>query len=91
MLVTLASPGSESYKAVEKAVVADADAGRHAPRTVGRYGRTGVLVTRRADSVRAGLKEIMKEMASLLDRACGKNQVKCSWEVDMKLYILSFP
>lgn len=91
MLVTLASPGSESYNAVEKAVVADADPGGHRRRMVGRYGRAGVPITKRADGAQAKLKEIMKEMASLLEKACGENQVACSWEGIMKSYILSFP
>lgn len=91
MLVTLASPGSESYKAVEKAVVADMDPGAYRRRTVGRYGRAGVPITRRADGAQAGLKGIMKEMAPLLEKVCGENQVACSWEEIMKSYILSFP
>lgn len=91
ILATLARPGSESYMAVEKAVLADADAGGHRHRTVGRYGRVGVPITRRADGARAELKKIMKQMAPLLEKACGENQMACSWEEIMKPYILSFP
>jgi hypothetical protein len=90
MLVKLASPDSDSYKAVEKAVLADADtdSGAHERR---RYLPAGVPMSRRADSVQDGLKEIMKGIGNLLDEVCGEGQAACSWEVAMKAYILSFP
>jgi hypothetical protein len=90
MLVKLASPESDSYKAVEKAVLADADAdgGAHKRR---RYGRARVSLSRRADGVQNGLKKIMEGVGKLLEKACGEGQAACSWEVAMKAYILSFP
>jgi hypothetical protein len=90
MLVKLASPDSDSYKAVEKAVLADADtdSGAHERR---RYLPAGVPMSRRTDSVQDGLKEIMKGIGNLLDEVCGEGQAACSWEVAMKAYILSFP
>lgn len=90
MLVKLASPDSDSYKAVEKAVLADADtdSGAHERR---RYWPARTPMSRRADSVQDGLKEIMMGIANQLEKACGKDQAACSWEVAMKAYILSFP
>lgn len=90
MLETLSSPGSDSYKAVEKAVVADAgaDDSAHTRRMV---GRMRIAMVKRAGSVQDELKEIMSEIAPLLKKACGEGLAACSWEMAMKAYILSFP
>jgi hypothetical protein len=88
MLVTLSSPGSDSYKAVERAVLMDAGGGERNRR---RYERAAVPMSRRADSLQDGLKTIMEEIAKLLEEACGDGLAACSWEVAMKEFILSFP
>jgi hypothetical protein len=87
MLVTLSSPGSDSYKAVERAVLADAGGGERNRR----YGRAAVPMSRRADSLQDGLRAIMEEIEKLLEEACGEGLAACSWEVAMKEFILSFP
>ncbi|KAI0355908.1 hypothetical protein OH77DRAFT_1424178 [Trametes cingulata] len=53
---------------------------------------------KRAQDVQAGLKSIMAQVHGLLGDACGANGVEdtnglpeCSWETEMKEYILSFP
>ena len=87
MLVTLSSPGSDSYKAVERAVLADAGGGERNRR----YGRAAVPMSRRTDSLQDGLRAIMEEIEKLLEEACGEGLAACSWEVAMKEFILSFP
>lgn len=90
MLVALAKPGSESYKAVEKAV--KADAGRdHQSQAAKRYGIAGASRCKRAHEFDTGLEEIMEEVGPLFKQACGAGLAACSWEVAMKEFILSFP
>jgi hypothetical protein len=86
-LVGLSSPESDSYKAVEKAVLADVQGGGQTRR----YIRIGVPIIRRADDAQARLKQILAKMANLLLKVCGEGYAACSWEVAMKQYILSFP
>lgn len=90
MLVTLASPGGPTYNEVKKAVLADAGTA-HKSRMNRRYGPVGISRCKRADDLEAGLKNILKKIPSLLEKACGEGQVSCSWEAAMKAYILSFP
>jgi hypothetical protein len=87
--VRLASPDSDSYKAVKKAVLADADPDGNAHTR--RYLRANVPMSRRADRVQDELEEIMRRIKDLLEKVCGEDQAACSWEVAMKAYILSFP
>ena len=90
MLVALTKPGSETYKAVEKAVKADA-VKNHQTQTPKRYGIAGVSRCKRAHDFDTELEEIMKEVGPLFKQACGAGLVACSWEAKMKEYILSFP
>jgi hypothetical protein len=90
LLVKLASPGSDSYKAVEKAVLADADVDGGAHERM-RYQRATVSMHRRADSVQDGLRDILEGIGKLLGIACGEGLAACSWEEAMKVFILSFP
>jgi len=87
LLMKLSSPGSDSYKAVEKAVLADVHGGAHNRR----YVHVEVPMTRRAEDVQARLAAILGKIGSLLRRACGEGYAACSWEEAMKAYILSFP
>lgn len=87
MLVALAQPGSETYKAVEQVVKADA-VKNHQAQAVKRYGASRC---KRAHDFDMELGEIMKEVGPLFKQACGTGLAACSWEAEMKEYILSFP
>ncbi|KAI0370597.1 hypothetical protein BV20DRAFT_944003 [Pilatotrama ljubarskyi] len=106
LLQELATPGTDTYKQVEQAVMDAAasspgDRRRGYSRIYSRELTDATLVPvflKRAQDVQAGLRSIMAQIHGLLGDACGANGVeetnglpKCNWEAEMKAYILSFP
>ncbi|KAA1472509.1 hypothetical protein DENSPDRAFT_838798 [Dentipellis sp. KUC8613] len=101
ILETHGSPGSDAYQQTEDAVVRAASG---PARMVRRYMRSGVdagrdeYVKKREEDVKRGLRDIMKQIPTLLQKACGGRAAdspdglpECSWEDTMKEFILSYP
>ncbi|THH19276.1 hypothetical protein EW146_g1852 [Bondarzewia mesenterica] len=119
LLKDLSTPGSESYRKVENAVVKAAAMRRmvrwyrfgHAAAASGHPGpdmeegegpevmmRNFPYVLKREENVKEGLKNIMSQVPVLLEKSCGGRATddegalpRCSWEDEMKEYILTFP
>ncbi|KAH9941812.1 uncharacterized protein BXZ73DRAFT_88218 [Epithele typhae] len=107
LLQALSTPGTETYDAVERAVLdaADKDPKRAARRGLpppASWARSLASAnpapgSRRPD-IKAGLRNIMQQVHALLEETCGGSGVeatnglpRCSWEKEMKEYILTFP
>lgn len=94
LLRDLSSPGNDTYNAVKQLVLADAHANTHTPRMLRRYNRASVSLhphLAKRDDAEAELEQIMKQIPSLLEAACGGDSLSgCSWQPEMVDYILSF-
>lgn len=104
LLGSLCSPGSDTYAEVERTVLRDAS--RPARRML-RYTRSmthpipGIdshttsgfpFAKRDQNAMKAQLKNILHQLPTLMQEQCGGRSLSdCSWETDMKKYILSFP
>ncbi|ETW78087.1 hypothetical protein HETIRDRAFT_326012 [Heterobasidion irregulare TC 32-1] len=100
LLADLAAPGSQSYEKVESAVMKAATM-----RRMVRWYRFGhpvapnlPYVRKREENVKEGFKNIMAQVALLLEKSCGGRATddegalsQCSWEAAMKEFILTFP
>ncbi|KAI0073780.1 hypothetical protein K474DRAFT_1666197 [Panus rudis PR-1116 ss-1] len=106
LLKTLTTPGSPTYNDVERmlldAAAQDAPPSRRTLRVHSRssaLGSTGFSATKRDDeNLKAGLRNIMAQVEPLLSDQCGGTPYgatnglpECSWEREMKEYILTFP
>ncbi|KAI0641562.1 hypothetical protein C8Q79DRAFT_1078055 [Trametes meyenii] len=99
LLQALSTPGSDTYKRVEQAVV-DAASPGHGERT-SKSTSPKMLVPvflKREQDIKNELKSILTQLRSLLGDACGANGSdetnglpECSWEQAMKDFILTFP
>ena len=88
LLKELCTPGSDTYDQVERAVVNRVD--RKAKRTSG--FSTVSLLEKRKDDVKAKLKEAMSGVSNSIEQICGGSGLsQCSWEDELKQYILTFP
>ncbi|KAI0754389.1 hypothetical protein C8Q80DRAFT_1094148 [Daedaleopsis nitida] len=106
-LESLADPNSSTYQQVEKMVVAAAsrktnDERRRTYSRIFPRGADGVpiipMLKVRSPDVKAGLKAILAQIHALLEETCGGSGEEntnglpsCSWEREMKEYILVFP
>ncbi|KAF8842957.1 hypothetical protein BDN67DRAFT_965130 [Paxillus ammoniavirescens] len=90
LLTNLTSPGSKSYKQVQAMVLADASKGqRRALSKVSRFARVRSRGTTKAQK---DLRDIMKGFPAMMMNACGDHGLsQCSWETDMKRFILKYP
>ncbi|KAI0296473.1 hypothetical protein BC826DRAFT_908451 [Russula brevipes] len=97
----LCSPGNDAYDRAERTVVQAAAGYRGRGRELRRsmtQGRYSSYVRKRQQTVKKRFEAIMRQTAGLLEKACGGHPSededalpKCSWEEDMKTYILTFP
>jgi hypothetical protein len=103
-ILTISSPDSQAYKQVERLVLADATRNRHA--VVQRRKFPPQIAPGPLDmpgsslkSVQENLQSVLADIAPLLGRICGYDADTpsfeallggCSWEDEMKSYILSF-
>lgn len=102
LLQTLSTPGTDAYDAVERRVLAaDGAKTRRAMRIYQRASPSGsvpLLLTRREEDTQARLRDIMRAIGPMLLQTCGGAEdgetnglAECSWEREMKEYILTFP
>ncbi|THH30898.1 hypothetical protein EUX98_g3289 [Antrodiella citrinella] len=98
----LTRPGSDTYKQVEQNVLEAAQNGHQASARMLRvYGRSMPIVLelqKRASSMKDQIRVAMDRVTPLLELKCGgsgngdtNGLPDCSWEEDLKKYILSFP
>jgi hypothetical protein len=98
LLEEMTSPGSKPYQDVKRRVLAasssrpSARRSRMYSRALSRYPPGDDLTPSKRSEIADRLAEIMKEIPTDLEKACdGPGLSKCSWETQMKAYILSFP
>jgi hypothetical protein len=99
ILAEVSAPGSDAYTLVERMVLNDALAPKmRMARAARREVAKGQVLSRRADDVKGELQRILGTISSRLETACGgmtqwetSALSKCSWEKEMKEYILTFP
>jgi len=93
ILVNITDPKTKAYKAVEKAVLDDiktAGLDRRASRGL-MHGVSRVYKKRQTSTYKAQLRSIIKGFSSELETTCGTNLTHCSWETEMKKFVLQFP
>lgn len=99
-LKTLSTPGSKTYDKVEQLVLSANSRDRRATRLYERtapYGTASITMAKRDHDVKAQLKETLAKVAPMLLELCGGTDGEtnglryCSWEQEMKSYILTFP
>ncbi|KAF5372020.1 hypothetical protein D9615_008094 [Tricholomella constricta] len=91
-LVDFASPENEVYQAVERGIVSEIKSGGGRRNTV-RAAGTRMPKQWRREQVKRQMREIMGQVSSRLEKICGgmHGLPKCSWEKEMKEFILSYP
>jgi hypothetical protein len=91
VLSTFTDPDSEECKVVLKNIVQESQEAR---RQNGRRSWMGRREVRRADEkkIEEDAKKIIGQIGKKLEKVCGGSDLPyCSWEEEMKKYILSFP
>jgi hypothetical protein len=90
------APSGEAYREVEKKIVHDIISQQRRrdlvnKRMVRKRRSTLEMDKREVENVKGRLKTILSQAGSLLEKECGEECERCSWEKEMKAYILTFP
>ncbi|KAH7886874.1 hypothetical protein F5I97DRAFT_1067994 [Phlebopus sp. FC_14] len=90
LLTNLTSPGSPTYKHIEKMVLADA---RQGQRRISRFSKVGrnQVDARGSTNAKKSFEDSIGKLPSTMTNLCGVNLSRCSWEREMKHFILQYP
>lgn len=101
LLHELSTPGSNTYQEFERNILEANGKTRRNIRIYARattYGTVPLFLTKREEDLKTKLRMTMAKVDNWLEQVCGGNGAgttnhlpECSWEANMKQYILSFP
>ena len=101
LLRELTTPGSDPYQQVVQNIMNGAQTSQPSPRMLRVYGRSMPILLelqRRANDLKDNIKMVFGRTGFLLETKCGgsgngdtNGLPDCSWEQEMKQYILTFP